>query len=273
MIRIASVLTVIACSHPSAPPSPAPPPSSALPASLISHMQAHGWGQMHLQWHTERRWDRLPATAAAYAQRQGWTRAARQEGESGNGVEFLAMHRVMLQMLADLDPAARPWLVGWSAPPTDPKDAADPIPNGATTPFSPDMLAALDRLEHHLDSFASEDELGLYIETSFRPQAGDPMASAADRTAGVHNYLHQRFQDPSSPTDLGNPAVNLLNARFWRLHGWIDHLWATYRAHTGQRDTDPTYQATMQAAKAAMSMHMKAIPEPPPAELIDAVRP
>lgn len=273
MIRIACVLTVIGCSHSPAPSSPAPPPSSELPASLTSHMQAHGWGQMHLQWHTERRWDRLPPAAAAYAQRQGWTRAARQEGESGNGVEFLAMHRVMLRMLADLDPTARPWLVGWTAPPTDPNDAADPIPHGGTTAFSRDMLAALDRLQHHLDSFASEDELGLYIETSFRPTPAEPLASATDHSAGVHNYLHQRFQDPSSPIDLGNPAVNLLNARFWRLHGWIDHVWASYRAQTGQRDSDAAYQATMQAATAAMTMRMKALPEAPPAELIDAVRP
>lgn len=228
---------------------------------------------MHLQWHSERRWDQLPPAALEYAARQGWARAARQEGEPGNGVEFLAMHRAMIEILAETDPAARPLLQGWESPPTDPQDANDPLPNGASTPFDRDMLAALDRLQHHLDSFASEDELGRYIETSFRPAKGAPTARAADRTAGVHNYLHQRFQDPSSPIDLGNPSVNLLNPRFWRLHGWIDHVWATYRARTGQRDTDPDYQATMQAARAHMSMRMKALAETPPTELIDAVRP
>lgn len=236
-------------------------------------MQQHGWGQMHLQWHTERRWDRLPPSAVAYAQRQGWQRAHHQEGEAGNGVEFLAMHRAMLEMLVEHDVGARTYLAGWTAPPTDPGDPNDPLPGHATTAFDRDMLAALDRLQHHLDSFASEDELGLYIETSFRPTAADPKARAADRTAGVHNYLHARFQDPSSPTDLGNPALNLQNPRFWRLHGWIDQLWAAYRERTGRRPTDPGYQALMQAARASMTMRMKALPEPPPAELIEAVRP
>jgi len=236
-------------------------------------MQSHGWGAMHLQWHTERRWDQLPPAAVEYAERQGWHRAERQEGDAGNGVEFLAMHRAMIQLLSDVDPAAGPMLAGWTSPPTDPHDAADPLPSDGTTPFDPDMLTALDRLQHHLDSFASEDELGLYIETWYRPTRDQPKTRAVDRTAGVHNYLHQRFQDPTSPIDLGNPSLNLLNPQFWRLHGWIDHLWAAYRAQAGKHDTDADYKALMDAAKAHMSMRMKAALEAPPASLIEAVRP
>jgi hypothetical protein len=279
------VLALAACGHSATPVTPVPPagplpaaiPASSagaeLPASLLSYMNEHGWGQMHLEWHTERRWDRLPPGALAYAEHQGWRRAQHQEGETGNGVEFLAMHRAMLQLLLEQDPSARPYLVGWTTPPTDPHDGADPLPHGATTPFDPDMLAALDRLQHHLDSFTSEDELGLYIETAFRPTPRVRGAKATDHTAGIHNYLHNRFQDPSSPTDLGNPSVNLLSARFWRLHGWIDHLWAEYRVKAGLSDRDPAYQASMQGARAAMSVQMKAMREPAPRELIDAVRP
>lgn len=227
-------------------------------------MQGHGWGAMHLEWHTVRRWDLLPETAKAYAERQGWARAAHQEGEAGNGLEFLAMHREMLQLLVAQDAAARPFFVGWTAPPTDPRDAGDPVPSGAA--FSADMLAALDRVQHHLDSFASEDELGLYLETAMK---------STDRTAGLHNYLHNRFQDPKSPIDMGNPSVNLLNPQFWRLHGWIDRVWADYRAHAKLRDDDPAYVNAMSAARTAMTMKMKGIgrAEPPPPELIDAVRP
>lgn len=236
-------------------------------------MQSHGWGQMHLQWHTERRWDRLPPPAVAYAERQGWKRAARQEGDAGNGVEFLAMHRAMMEMLVEMDPAARSLVTTWTTPPTDPRDTADPLPNGASAPFDTNMLAALERLQHRLDSFASEDELGLYIETSFRPTRDQPQTRASDPTAGVHNYLHQRFQDPSSAIDLGNPSVNLMNPRFWALHGWIDRVWSTYRAQTGRHDNDADYLATMLAARGAMSMRAKAALETPPSELIDAVRP
>lgn len=248
-----------------------------MPAALVSYMEARGWGQMHLEWHTERRWDLLPPDAVAYAQRQGWHRAERQEGEAGNGLEFLAMHHTMLQMLAAEDPAAASYLAGWTAPPTDPHDAADPMPGGASTPFDPDMAKALDRLEHHLDSFHSEDELGRYLETSFQPTPGHPDARAADPTAGIHNYLHNRFQDPTSPIDMGNPTVNLMNQRFWRLHGWIDHVWMTYRAQAHLSDRDPAYLAAMDAARRAMAMPMKGLrggpPEAPPKGLIDAVRP
>jgi len=237
-----------------------------MPDRIVGYMEAHGWGQMHLQWHTVRRWDRLPAAALAYAKRQGWTRAAKQEGEPGNGVEFLAMHRAMLQELAQLDPASASLLAGWPIPPTDPHDAGDPLPGGATTPFDPDMLAAIDRLQHHLDSFASEDELGRFIETAFL---------ASTKTAGIHNYLHNRFQDRTSSIDLGNPAVNLMNQRFWRLHGWIDHLWSAYRAQAKLSDHAPEYTAAMTTAKQSMEMEMKGIGriEAPPAGLIEAVRP
>ena len=276
---LAAALMLAACgpaarpnsASPHADHSPAPTPAPAadpllMPQPLVDFMQGHGWGQMHLEWHTERRWDLLPPTAVAYAQRQGWHRAERQEGDPGNGVEFLAMHRAMLQLLVEHDPAAASYLAGWQTPPTDPHDRADPLPGGQMDAFDPDMLAALDRLEHHLDSFDSEDALGLYIETSM---------GAKDRTAGVHNYLHNRFQDPSSPIDVGNPAVNLMNQRFWRLHGWIDHLWAAYRAQAHLDDHDPKYVQLMQRSRDGMAMKMKGIGpvEAPPPELIEAVRP
>ncbi|MEO7097575.1 MAG: hypothetical protein ABI175_30215 [Polyangiales bacterium] len=250
MLRIAVLAAaVIACSHPPAPPPPAG--EATLSPALTGYMQAHGWGGMHLAWHTQRRWDRLSPAAVAYAERQVWRRAARQEGDAGNGIEFLAMHRGMMQMLVEQDASVKPLFATWASPPTD-------------GTFDPQMSAALDRLEHHLDSFASEDALGLYIETSFL---------ATDPTAGVHNYLHKRFQDPSSPIDLGNPSVNLMNPRFWALHGWIDRLWTRYRAQAGLHDTDPAFQATMRDAMTAMMTTKAMTREPPPADLIDAVRP
>ncbi|HUS31113.1 MAG TPA: hypothetical protein VMZ53_21530 [Kofleriaceae bacterium] len=281
VLVLAFVLLACGGSPPPPPSPPAPAPSqlvqpavaNEMPATLAKHMTSHGWGPMHLQWHTERRWDQLPPAAVDYAKRQGWRRAERQEGSVGNGVEFLAMHRAMIELLADADPSEKAVLAGWTTPPTDPTDPADPLPNGATTAFDPDMAKALDRLAHHLDTFASEDELGLFIETWFRPTTDAPKTRAVDRTAGVHNYLHQRFQDPTSPIDLGNPSTNLMNPRFWRLHGWIDHVWAAYRAQKGLRDTDAAYQQLIGDAKAHMSMRAKAPLEAPPAELLDVVRP
>jgi hypothetical protein len=78
---------------------------------------------MHLEWHTERRWSLLPPSAIAYAERQGWRQAERQEGDPGNGVEFLSMHRAMLNILVEHDASSTTYVVGWQAPPTDPRDA------------------------------------------------------------------------------------------------------------------------------------------------------
>jgi hypothetical protein len=244
-----------------------------MPAPIVDYIDAHAWGLAHLEWHSVRRWDLLPPASLAYVRSQGWSRAPVQEGEPGNGLEFLAMHRMMLEALRAHDPDAVAYFAGWNAPPTDPRDAGDPLPGGATTPFDADMHAAIDRLEHRLDSFHSEDELGLYIETSFRPTSGHPDARDADRSTGIHNYLHNRFQDRTSPIDVGDPYKNLANQRFWRLHGWIDRLWSAYRAHAGLGDSDPAYVAAMEHAMTAMPMAAtKGVAAPPPAELIDVVR-
>jgi len=263
--RLVALLLIAACGHPPAPaPTPAPPPGNPdeMPAPIVDHMRRHAWGQMHLSWHTARRWDLLPPASRAFAESQGWTRAPIQEGAPGNGVEFLAMHRMMFQMLRDV-PGSNGAFASWPTPPTEPH---------AGVAFDAQMLAAIDRIEHHLDTFATEDELGLYIETAMRPLPGNPTARATDATAGVHNYLHNRFQDRTSPVDLGNPAVNLLNRRFWQLHGWIDGLWTRYRAQKGLRDDDPAYKAALDAAMAAMTTRMKAGPVvPPPSELVDVL--
>ena len=235
-----------------------------MPQPLVDYMQSHGWSTMHLAWHTARRWDLLPPASRTFAEGQGWHRVDPQEGAPGNGIEFLAMHRMMFQMLHEQAPSS-PDFAAWPTPPTEPHDGAA---------FDAQMLSAIDRLGHHLDAFRSEDELGLYIETAMRPVPGHPDARSPDYTAGVHNYLHNRFQDRTSKIDLGNPAVNLMNRRFWQLHGWVDHLWTAYRKLKGLRDDDPAYQAVLAKAMAEMQPRggVKAgPPTPPPAELVNVL--
>jgi hypothetical protein len=70
-----------------------------LPAEIHDWMRQRNWGMHHLEWHTVRQWDRLPLPARLWAEQQGWQRAERQEGETGNGLEFLVMHRAMLELL------------------------------------------------------------------------------------------------------------------------------------------------------------------------------
>src|SRR4051812_26929120 len=106
-----------------------------MPKSIVTYVNENHWGKMHLQWHTERRWDLLPASSITYAKKQGWSRAPLQEGAKGNGLEFLAMHRMMMQMLIMEHPTTKKSFAGWSTPPTDPRNRLDPLPDGATDDF------------------------------------------------------------------------------------------------------------------------------------------
>jgi hypothetical protein len=179
----------------------------------------------------------------------GWSRAARQEGTAGNGFEFLMMHRAMLEILREAFPHYSIWFMGWSTPPTDPSHPDDPSPRGSSDTFAPDMRLAVDRVTNQLGTFASEDVLGLYVETRLQPLPGKPQHLNPDVTSGIHGYLHNRFSVANSDIDMGQPLRNLSNARFWRLHAWIDNRWTTHRRQAGISDADRTYRAALDALK------------------------
>src|SRR5262245_38283776 len=125
-------------------------PSLSMPKAVIDWQDQHGWGEHHVMWHVTRRWDVLDASGRDWATKKGWSRAALQEGQTKNGLEFLAMHRAMIQLLKKQFPSSAKLLNGWSTPPVDPRDARNPLPNGATTEFSDEMLDAISRLETDL---------------------------------------------------------------------------------------------------------------------------
>lgn len=234
-----------------------------MPAETVAWMEYRVWGPHHHQWHFERRWDWYQARAArgdagfpeavADAASRGYKKANTQEGQPGNGEDFLFMHRAMLQLLAANFPGVFHFLRGWATPPQDGQDVDDPVPadppaptpNLAKGPFHPKMSEAIKRIEARDREFATEDEFGLFIQTFMRPVRGDPFARSADEATGIHNYLHNRFSDGDSPINLGDPNVNIFNERFWRLHGWIDHQWWLFRRHKALDDNDPAYAAKL----------------------------
>ncbi len=243
----------------------------AMPKPMLTFLKTQSWGSHHLEWHTSRQWDLLGANDQAWAKKQGWARANLQEGQKGNGLEFLAMHRVMIRTLSEKFPADAHLFNGWSAVPTSAKDPSDPIPASSTPIFDLQKAKAIDTLENHLDTFASDDDLGLFLETSLRPTSHDPSARATDKAAGIHNYVHNRYADAKSKIDIGDPSVNLQNKRFWRLHGWIESRWTEYRAMKKMSDTDPAYEAAIQKAEMMLKPGLKGVgggaPEPPPESL------
>jgi hypothetical protein len=246
----------------------------AMPQDIVDYVKKQNWGQMHLEWHAERRWDAFTSDPknAAYAKKMHWKPAARQEGDIGNGMDFLAMHRAMLRILTKKFPQDASYFAGWKTPPTDPRDPQNPVPSGAR--MDPKALKAIDTLNHieqHMADFPDDDALGRFIETSLGPSM-DPKLGMK----GLHNYLHNRFSNPQSKIDVGDPTVNLQNQLFWRLHGWIDGIWTRYRAAKGESETDPAYAKALKDATKNMSgpMHMGSsgtpkgaaeTPEPPPA--------
>ena len=171
-------------------------------------------------------------------------------GALGNGLAFLAMHRVMIRQLLAAFPQQTGFFRGWQSPPTDPNDANDPVPPSSPLQgsFSPDMLNAITQVGSVASVFNDDDAFGLYVETNRRPSPGDPQGISSDSTTGIHNYLHVRFTDQSSPINMGDPQVNLLNQRFWRLHGWIDAEWSAFRQSKGFSETDAAYQQALQDA-------------------------
>lgn len=242
----------------------------AMPKPVLTFLRTQDWGSHHLEWHTVRQWDRLGPSDQAWAKRQGWARADVMEGAKGNGLEFLAMHRVMIRTLTDKFPKNADLFKGWEKPPTDNADKNDPATDTAT--FDANKAAAIDKLQNHLADFTSDDELGLFLETTLRPTARDPNARASDKSAGLHNYLHYRFQDANSKIDIGDPSVNLQNKRFWRLHGWIESRWTEFRKIKNLSEDDPKYRAALKKGEDMLTMKMggpigKGPPEPAPESL------
>ena len=210
-----------------------------MPAAMISWMNAQNWGWHHLEWHNTRNWDRLSQSDRAWATAQGWRRAARQEGERGNGLDFLVMHRAMIELLRERFPSSSALLAGWRQVPLDPDDRNDPVPPGNTRAFAPAMKRVSEQL--HDDAFlrtlADDDTFGRLVQS------------------GIHNYLHGRFSVNGDPHNLGAPQVNLGNQRFWRLHGWLDGRWSAFRTAQGLPAQDTTLRAAIDAEKAHLGMH------------------
>ena len=253
-----------------------------IPEEIAAWMIERNWGDHHDQWHFERRWDYweaveqipgIPLDLKEWIQAKfkeandkGWSRAEAQEGEDGNGEDFLFMHRAMIELLVYNFPHHMHYFRGWSTPPTDFTSILDSVSVPSPEPprecnpkrrlICADLLHGIDRIENDHASFTYEDQFGLFIQTNSKPTADDPLGRTDEKGAGIHNYLHGRWADTSSELDLGDPRVNIFNTRFWRLHGWIDHQWWRYRDSIGADDRNSAYRAKIDFYKNMMEMKM-----------------
>lgn len=230
---------------------------NAMPDDVIAYLNTHHWSPMHLDFHVARMWDVLDADTQTWAADQGISRWKLQEGQATTGLEFLAMHRLMLDELRAQFPEHAALFAGWETPPTDPRDPDNALPGGKTDAFDPAMVTAIDRITNAPDGFRTDDQFALFLQTTRRPTRTNPNRRTSDRSAGIHNYLHNRWTDETSPINIGDPSVNLQNQMFWRLHGWVDARWTAYRQAKGLDDaTDTVYQQALADSQAWMDEAM-----------------
>ncbi|MET0390062.1 MAG: hypothetical protein ABW321_29090 [Polyangiales bacterium] len=226
-----------------------------MPQIVLDWMDENEFAEAHDGWHLVRKWDQTcrksnatTCTAAGRLTRQGLTRAPIQQGAPGDGVAFMMMHRHMIAMLNAAFPNNTALFKGFAKIPMEKSDPENPHP-WSDINWSSDNLRGFEILEHiedHVDMFATEDDLGQYIENTYRWTAQSPTTPTGEAGAGLHGALHAQWAVNGSPANLIQQAVDVKNYTFWKLHGWIDDVWERYRKAKGLTADDPAYQKLLE---------------------------
>jgi hypothetical protein len=240
-----------------------------VPKNVHEYLEKYQWGDYHIVFHMSRKWFLLGDQGRGWLKRVGESRPDLQEGDPGNGVEFLTMHRAMIEHLKNRwgtevvtnDPDGRETfsevLDGWT---TDEEVIAGLEAVGGNVAQFKAGLAKI----NDFASFETEDEFGNFLQTSLRlsgevdPDDTSIRFYARDMTpgAGFHNWLHGQLQDASSKIDVGNPQTNLSNIMFWRIHGWIEAKWQAFeRVHTRTPMEMMVFQKQLERFHLHMQLH------------------
>jgi hypothetical protein len=239
----------------------------AFPKEVHQFLEKYNWGDFHNVFHMSRHYYTMSPNGRAWLDQVGEPPAPFQEGDPNNGVEFLTMHRAMLEYLRQRfgsmpvnDPEGRKTLNevfdGWR---TD-EDVARALQQQNGDSSVQEFRAGLATL-NNFAGFKTEDEFGLFIQTAQRlvgtVSPHDPSARryTTDRRpgAGVHNWLHGQFMDDNSPITVGDPRTNLPSILFWRIHGWIEAKWKAFEAvHRRSAEEEQLYQGFITLFRAHM---------------------
>jgi hypothetical protein len=196
-------------------------------------MQAHVWEAAHFEWHSIRRC--TAGTSQSKVNICSHTELVPTDQEcktTGDGFQFLVMHRHMMQSLRQLFPKHTEQFQGF---PQFPQTAND-VPaewRASWSAFSAQDLAnakiadEIDKPEN-LARFADEGAFGQWLQC------------LAPQFSGLHGDLHFKWvRTMNTDHGLGNQETNIDNYMFWKLHGWIDQVWEKYRVAKGQTPDEP----------------------------------
>ncbi len=208
---------------------------------VLDWMQAHVWEAAHFEWHSIRRCTAGTSQSKINVCSHKDMIPADQECLSdGDGLQFLAMHRHMLQSLRQLWPKHSEQFKGFNK---FPQSAAD-VPQqwrAAWTSFSTQELANAKIADEiakpeNLSRFPTEGAFGRWLQC------------LAPTYSGLHGALHFKWVRTLNTTHgLGNQSTNIDNYMFWKLHGWIDDVWEKYRTAKGLSPNDPALLAQIAA--------------------------
>lgn len=219
----------------------------------------------HALWHfvrTERLWDDLEPEVMNSLIQQGW-QAPRFQEEPNAGIDFLYMHRRMIDMVnawaaadalavdgqdpnGDLQPPpAAPrgdFVRAWITIPWDHQDPVWPMPvvDLSAAPNLPLIFGPTK--EQATTDFYRQRLLDQFDNpTWLRSQSIDQLGTALEFT--IHGWMHMHWS-PAPPPDpntldvnndwLGSPFSSHVNRHFWKVHGWIDDRIAAWEDAHGQ---------------------------------------
>jgi hypothetical protein len=215
-----------------------------IPNPALTRLASERVRMYHALWHFVRReddWNGLEAQQKDELVRLGWA-PPRFEDQLGAGIDFLYMHRRMIQMVnlwasgqdhhdhhegaPQADVFVRPWVnIPW--------DHADPIwPMPVVNPESvPNFPRIFGRSkEQGTTEFYRRRVFEVYENRDWlRAQSLEQLGMELEFR--IHGWMHMHWSTapPANPNSLdessdwlGSPFSSHVNRHFWKLHGWID---------------------------------------------------